>query len=131
MKYVMFTNAKTGLKVPVFSSDYAAHCDLRNGQGWFATSAGFFNIRDFSTTGKSESLKMEPHPDDAKICKLTLAGMESMLYLAQDTKANLDNLRNIRQARRLAGKHNHTYDVMPRKKFQDDFVEKGGVGDAE
>jgi len=131
MKYVMFTNAKTGLRIPVFSSDHTSHCDLRAGKGWVATSAGFYDLRSFTAVGKSESLKMTPHPDDSEICKITLAGMESMLFLVQDIEANLANLRDIQKARRLAGKHNQTYDTLPRKAFREDFIEKGGVGDGE
>jgi hypothetical protein len=100
MKYVMFTQRKTGLKIPAFFSDHFVHSDVKVGKDWVPTSAGDFSMVNFTTFGESSSLKLKPVADDAEICKLTLAGMESMIYLAQDTKANLAHLRNVKKQRR-------------------------------
>jgi hypothetical protein len=89
MKYVMFTHRKTGLKVPTFFSDHISHCDVKVGDEWVATSAGSFDLRTFQAVGKSSSLNMSPAPDDWEVCKLVICGVESMLYLAQNTKKNL------------------------------------------
>jgi hypothetical protein len=104
MKYVMFTHIKTGLKLPVFFADQFTHSEVQVEKGWVPTSAGHFSIMKFTTSGTSSSLKLQPVTDDAEVCKLVLAGMESMIYLAQDTEANLVHLRNIRKQRRQKAK---------------------------
>ena len=93
MKYVMFTNEKTGLKLPVLASDTANHCDLQMGAGWIPTSAGFFDLKSFSTVGKSESLKMSPATGDDEVIKMVMAGMECIMFIIQDTETNREQLK--------------------------------------
>lgn len=110
MKYVMFTNAKTGLRLPVLSAEYATHADLRMGIGWIPTSAGFVQLgghespttRLASCFRFSESLKLAPAEDDAQIIDIIIAGMESAIFLVQDTDENLRKLQYLLRERKQA-----------------------------
>jgi hypothetical protein len=87
MKYVMFTNRKTGLRMPVFSSDSIPHCDISIGHDWVPTSAGFYDLK--KCVGYSSSLELKPAADDETICGCVVSGLESMIMLCQDPDAAL------------------------------------------
>jgi hypothetical protein len=100
MKYVMFTNEKTGLRLPLFAADYVSHCDLQMGKGWVPTSAGFFSLAYQKIHGNSESLKLQPEKDDFDICLVVLGDMMSTIWLTQDATSNLERLKKIKKQRR-------------------------------
>jgi hypothetical protein len=90
MKYVMFTNIRTGLKLPSFFPDYFCHCDMVNKDiNWVPTSAGDFCARTMKTFGYSDTLKLGPAADDAQVCALVLADLMSVIHFHQDPEANL------------------------------------------
>lgn len=88
MKYVMFTHVKTGLRQPVLFNEMLAHSVIKTERGWVATSAGFFYVSGFKTHSRSTSLGLAPCEDDAEICKMFLADMNSMMYVVQNTEDN-------------------------------------------
>lgn len=81
MKYVVVMHERTGLVDVMLFADTFVHSDMAKGagKGWLPRSAGEvvlapeapYGIR---TEGKSESLKMKPHKQDAMLLALRLAG---------------------------------------------------------
>lgn len=100
MKYVMFTNRKTGVRQPVLSSNFISHSDLRAGEEWVPTSAGFFDVLTMRASDESESLRLAPEADDTEIVKMALAGvLESMAFVSQDLEGDLFRLAAVEKAR--------------------------------
>jgi len=99
MKYVMFTN-KQGYSLPIFGPDMANHCDLQGmGKNWVPTSAGHFSITSQHTSGRSTSLGLSPHKQDANICILVLGEMEALVMMAQDLEDNMARREAILKAK--------------------------------
>lgn len=92
MKYVIFTNIKTGLSLPVFCANFLTHADLSAGPGFLATSAGFFDTKTCRAFGESDSLELKSRKGDADICLCILGKQESQIFLVQDTEENLDRV---------------------------------------
>lgn len=85
MKYVMFTNVKTGIRLPVLLPEtIVSHADASLGKDWVATSAGFYDTTKHETFNKSVSLRIGPLEEDAAILNAVLLGAESSLMLLQD-----------------------------------------------
>ncbi len=107
MKYVMFTNYRTGVRVPVIFSDYLAHSEIgMESLVWEATSAGFVSVHNAHNArdicfGESKSLGLSFAPGDSSIILSELAGTAaSMRFILQDPEANLAALKKIRKEKR-------------------------------
>lgn len=95
----MFTNETTGLSLPVFCADMISHSSLSAGPGWFATSAGFFDLARMEASGESDSLHLKPCPTDQEILQLVISGLESIIFSYQDIFANLARVKEVKKAR--------------------------------
>lgn len=84
MKYVVFEQEKTGLKMPVLFADHITHSSVKI-EGAKVVSAGFCLIGTEETisvgTGKSDSLNIGPAQGDRELIIATLcnAGMYAFL----------------------------------------------------
>jgi hypothetical protein len=98
MKYVMFTNVKTGQRLPVIFPDFLTHRDMRAGADWKPTSAGFFNGLTEKPYGKSETLKLRSREDDAELIIATLTNSNAIILFAQDEEGELEKLKVAQEA---------------------------------
>lgn len=101
MKYVMFTQEKSGIKIPILASNVISHADIQAGKGFIATSAGFFDIKTMRTCGRSESLDLHPEKDDSLIIQLVLASNEAVLIMFQDLELNKEKLAHVLRSRSI------------------------------
>lgn len=85
MKYVIIrTKKKVVMPIfyPVLFPDHLVHADMVP-KGYKAHSAGFVSIKDtLETFGESKSLKLNPHPADARHIEMYLAFGESMMMIS-------------------------------------------------
>lgn len=99
MKYVMFTNKKSGFKLPVLFAEMFTHASASMGNEWVATSAGFINSFSLRVSGASESLQLKPAPDDQDIISAIITGYDAMVLALQDPETNLAKMQEVLRER--------------------------------
>ncbi len=83
MKYIIFQQEKTGLKMPVIFPDHVTHASVKI-EGAHPVSAGFFKLKNVAIYKQpSESLKLSPKKGDRELLIFALmdAGMYAFMNL--------------------------------------------------
>lgn len=96
MKYLIFTNIKSGQKLPVFFPENVTHSEVKL-EGCVPVSGGFVNMQTFEACGSSQSLGLKPDFEaDSNLIQLLLGGrFETMWALYQDADENKKQLENF------------------------------------